>query len=301
MKQILTLTFLILFGNLVNAQEFQATITVNGERVQTNETQVFTEMQNAMQQFMTNQEWADDRFEDVEKIKLNIMVTLGNASDVSSQSYTADVQIQSIRPIYNSSFETPMLNFLDSKWQFTYNNSDRLVFTRGTYTSEVVALLSFYSYITLGMDYDSFSPKGGSIYYEKALEIANIAEQNGRAGWSAFGDKRDRFYLAKDFMDPQFENFRLFLYTYHRQGLDIFDERPDEARDNIIKGLNDLKAVKKSIPISVTMDVFLASKGAEIANLFSRATTEQADQVGRILLELDPAHAGIYKKLLKTQ
>ncbi|OHX68348.1 type IX secretion system protein PorD [Flammeovirga pacifica] len=298
MKSTLIFLSVLLLPLIGFSQEFNANITVNGERVQTNETQIFTELQNQLQQFMLNQEWTDDRFEDNEKIKLNIQITLGNNSDVTNQSYQADVQIQSTRPVYNASYESTLINFLDPKWSFTYNNSDRLVYTRGIYTTEIVSLLSFYSYIVLGMDYDSFSLLGGTQYYEKALEIANYSEQNGRPGWSAFGDKRDRYYLARDFMDPQFENFRKFLYTYHRLGLDIFNETPDEARLNIIQGLNQLKGVRKAIPISVTMDVFFAAKGGEIANIFAKGTKEQADEVGKILLELDPSRAQIYKKLL---
>ncbi|ANQ47751.1 DUF4835 family protein [Flammeovirga sp. MY04] len=299
MKQTFIFLSFLLLPFIGLSQEFNPTVTVNGDRVQTNETQVFTDLQNQLQQFMLNQEWTDDRFEDNEKIKLNIQITLGNNSDVPSQTYQADVQIQAIRPVYNASYETTMLNFIDPKWSFSYNNSDRLVYTRGIYTTEIVSLLSYYAYITLGMDYDSFALLGGSQFYEKALEIANYSEQNGRPGWSAFGDKRDRYYLARDFMDPQFENFRKFLYTYHRLGLDIFGESPDEARTNIIQGLNELKGVRRAIPISVTMDVFFAAKGAEIANMFSKATKEQADEVGRILLELDPTRAQIYKKLLR--
>ncbi|NLR90843.1 MULTISPECIES: type IX secretion system protein PorD [Flammeovirga] len=298
MKRVVVFFSLILFSFCGWSQEFQPTITVNGERVQTNETQIFTDLQNALQQFMQNQEWTDDRFEDNEKIKLNIQITLANTSDVTAQSYSADVQIQSIRPVYGTSFESSILNFLDNKWQFSYNDSDRLVYTRGVYTSEIVSLLSFYAYICLGMDYDSFGLNGGSQYYEKALEIANYSEQNGRPGWSAFGDKRDRYYIARDFMDPQFENFRKFLYTYHRQGLDIFSDDPNQARENILAGLNELKGVRKAIPISVTMDVFFAAKGAEITNLFAKATKEQADQVGKLLLELDPTRSQVYKKLL---
>lgn len=299
MKQLLTFIF---FGLIIGlegfSQELNTTVTVNGERVQTNETQIFTDLQTNMQSFMNNQEWTSDRYEDFEKIKLNILVTLGPSSDVSAQSYQADVQIQSLRPVYNASYETPTLNFLDSKWQFNYNTSDRMVYSKGIYSTEIVSLMSFYAYIVLGMDYDTFEMKGGSEFYEKAIEIANYSEQNGRPGWSSFGDKRDRYFLAKDFMDPQFELFREFLYNYHRQGLDIFEEKPEEARENILKGLNDLKVVRKNIPISVTMDVFFAAKGIEIANLFSKSTPELADQAGRLLLELDPSRASQYKKLL---
>ncbi|NME71652.1 type IX secretion system protein PorD [Flammeovirga aprica] len=298
MKQLLIFFLGLLIVSKNYAQEINATVTVNGERVQTAEKQVITDLQNNMQQFMNDQKWTNDKFDDVEKIKVNILVTLGSNTDIAGQNFTADVQIQSIRPVYGASFETPTLNFLDTKWQFNYNNSDRMVYSQGIYNSEIVALMSYYAYIVLGIDYDTFSPKGGSQYFEKALEIANYSEQNGRAGWSAFGDKRDRYYLARDFMDPQFEKFRAFLYTYHRQGLDIFEENPDEARTNILQGLNDLKIVKKNIPISVTMDVFFAAKGIEIANLFAKAPQELADQVGRILLELDPTRSSQYKKLL---
>ncbi|KXX72588.1 DUF4835 family protein [Flammeovirga sp. SJP92] len=298
MKQLLIFFFGLLIVSKNYAQEINATVTVNGERVQTAEKQVITDLQNNMQQFINGQEWTDDKFEDVEKIKLNLLVTLGSNSDVTAQSYTADVQIQSIRPVYGASFETTTLNFLDTKWQFNYNASDRMVYSKGIYSTEIVALMSYYSYIVLGIDYDTFSPKGGSKYYEKALEIANFSEQNGRAGWSAFGDKRDRFFLVRDFMDPQFEKFREFLYTYHRQGLDIFEENPEEARTNILKGLNDLKIVRKNIPISVTMDVFFAAKGIEMANLFAKAPSEMANEVGKLLLELDPTRSSQYKKLL---
>lgn len=298
--------FAIIFGlatfiqTQLQAQELQITLVVNGERVQTQEKQVFTEMQNTAEKFINNQEWTADKYEDIEKILGNIAITLDTDTDITKQSYKATVQIQSLRPVYGTDYETPLMSFIDNKWSFTYTSSDPLIYSDNTYSSELTSLLAYYAYIILGLDYDSFGMNGGTIFYEQAQNIANFSQQSGGEGWDRFGDKRDRIFLIEALMNPQYGPFREAIYEYHRLGMDTFESSPDEARKVILQALKKIQKVKKTVQISVLIDSFFDTKSAELINIFSKGDKEVIKEAAQVLIELHTQEASKYRKLLKN-
>ncbi|MEH0155872.1 DUF4835 family protein [Limibacter armeniacum] len=294
----LFLLVLLACCNIGWAQELDINVTVNGERVQTQEQQVFTDLQNAMEKFLLSQEWTTDTFEEFERIKSNIQVTLNSNTDINNQVYEANVQIQSLRPVYGTDYETPVMNYLDNKWLFSYRPSDPMIFSENTYSTELTSLMAYYSYLILALDYDTFSPKGGTPFYERALNIANYSQQSGGRGWDQLGDKRDRVFLIRDLTNPLFEPFREALYEYHRLGMDKFEENPDEARKVILSALRKIEQVRDAVPISITIDMFFDTKAPELINVFSQGDKTVIAEAVQLMIKLNPTNANKFRKLL---
>lgn len=298
MRNLLFVVLSLMISNAVVAQELNCTVKVNGDQVQTQERQVFTDMENAIQQFMNTQKWTDKEFEEEERIQCDILITLNKGSSIID--FGATVQIKSMRPIYGTEYESPLLSFFDNKWKFSYSPSQPLIFSENTYTTELTSLLAYYAYITIALDFDSFSQKGGNPYYERALNILNNSQSNGGAGWQGVGgDTRDRYWLVTNLNSPQFDDFRTGIYEYHRLAMDAFADDPDAARQQIVTVLKRMKRVRDQQPTSVTLNNFFDAKALEMANIFSRASDTMKQEAVDLLIGLDPTNAGVYRKILK--
>ncbi|PWJ42811.1 type IX secretion system protein PorD [Sediminitomix flava] len=298
MRILLPIIFFI-FPFISFAQEINSTVMLNKDRVQTQETQVLDDLQKNIEKFINQQKWTKDSFKEVERIKLNIQLTLKAETNPQSNYFAADVQVQSSRPIFGSDYESVVLAFLDSKWNFSYNESDRLIYNANIYQSELVGLISYYVYMALGMDYDTFKRNGGTDYYLQAQKIMNQAQNSGGAGWSAFGDKRDRYFLVENILDPQFSSFRIALYEYYRLGMDKFSEDPKEARAKILGALQKIENAKKNKSISILIDLFFEAKQNELVQIFSQGDPEIAKDAAELLMQLNPANANKYRKLIQ--
>ena len=299
MKNIfLLLVFALFLPISMYAQELECNIQINSDQVQTQEQQVFTDMQNAIQQFMNTTKWTDEEFEEHERIKCDILITLNKGTSITN--FGAVVQIKSIRPVYGTTYESPVINFFDNKWAFTYAPSQPLIFSENTYSTELTSLLAYYAYMIIAIDFDSFSEKGGSPYYQRALNILNNSQTGGRPGWSAIGgDTRDRYWLITNLNSPQFEDFRKAIYKYHRLALDTMTENPEEARKEVLEVLQLIKKVRDQQPTSVTINAFFDAKSVEIANLFTQADEATRAKAVELLVQLDPANSAMYRKLNK--
>ncbi|GAA4820302.1 DUF4835 family protein [Algivirga pacifica] len=280
------------------AQELQVDVSMNGDRVQTQERQLITGLEKTIKDFMNKQEWSSDDFEDFERIKLNMQINLTANSSPAEQNYEADVQLLSVRPVYRTDYESPLFNYLDNDWRFSFGPSDPLVYTNNVYSTELVSLMSFYAYLVMGLDYDTFSMEGGTPFYVKAQEIANYSQQSGGKGWNLFGEKQDRIYLIDNVLSPQFKPFRAALYEYHRLGLDTFEEDPDNSRKVILQALKKIQGVRKNVLISIMLDSFFRAKSSELLNIFSQGDAAVIEEAVNILVEVDPSNANKYRKLM---
>jgi hypothetical protein len=299
MKTIFLLSFFVFQTILLNAQELLCNVVVNDQQVQTQERQIFREMEKAIANFMNNTEWTKDKFSQEERISCNILITLLSSSNVTSGKYVANMQLKTERPIFGTDYLSPVINYLDSKFSFEYNLSQPLIFSENAYTTELTSLLAYYAYIILALDYDTFSPKGGNPYLERALNILNNSQQAGGQGWSSFGDTRDRYWLLDNLNSPQFADFRQALYEYHRLGMDTFDQDNEAARKVILESLKKMRKVKETVPQTVTMAAFFVAKVNEILNIFSRASLQERTTAVEQLVILDPINADNYRKLTK--
>ena len=210
---------------------------------------------------------------------------------------TGELQVQSLRPVYNSSYTTTLLNFKDTKIDFTYQENEPLVFSETTMESNLTAILNFYAYLILALDFDSFSPFGGDYYFEKAAEVVQMAQSSGEKGWKAFEDTKNRSAVLIAYTDNATKALRSLSYTYHRKGLDEMALSVDKGRAAVTSALEELKKVYDVAPMSVGLSMFKDAKLDELTNIYSKAGTTEKDKVYELLYPIYPTEGQRLKKI----
>lgn len=198
-------------------------------------------MERAFANFLNTRKWTNDSFKNYEKINGTLFLNITKMPSIGN--FTANAQITSARPVYNTNYESVLLNFADREWEFEYIESMPLEYNDNTYISNLTSMLAFYAYIVLGMDYDSFAELGGTPYFQKALTVVNNAQPSNRPGWQALGSNRNRYALIENLNNPQMVELRKNTYRYHRLALDTFDKNPDQSRGIVLDVLKHLKTV----------------------------------------------------------
>ena len=282
------------------SQELNFTVTINSERARIQNTDVFSQMKTSFEQFLNGRSWTTDEFRPEERIKGNLLITINDVPQVGT--YTATVQIQTVRPVYGTNYESLVFNFADRSWSFDYQDSQPLEFNRFTYLNNISSLLAFYAHIALGLDYDTFESRGGNEFFAAANDIVNNAQQSGRPGWiQSSSDRRNRYALNNDiYTSSVFSVIRDAYYLYHRQGLDILQIRPDEAYENMLEALRILAEANKTQPNGIFVISFMDAKSDEITSIMKNASLEVRTEIVELLLEVDPNNARKYNELLKS-
>lgn len=300
MKKCLLLFLFASFFSSSFAQELNFTVIINSERARIQNTDIFDQMKTNFEQFLNGRSWTDDEFRPEERIKGNLLITINDVPQVGS--YNATVQIQTVRPIYGTNYESLLFNFADRTWNFTYLDSQPLEFNRFTFLNNISSLLAFYAYIALGIDYDSFENQGGSTFFEIANDIVNNAQQSGSAGWTqSTSDRRNRYWLINDiYASSVFSKIRDAYYLYHRQGLDILQIQPDQAYSNMLEAIRLVAEANTTQPNGIFTISFMDAKSDEIAQVLKNASFEVRTEAVELLLEVDPNNARKYNDLLKS-
>ncbi len=279
-----------------HSQELLCEINMNAAGVQSVDPRVLTDMKRAIKDFMNQRRWTNDNFKTEERIKCTIALSLNGTVG----NYTATAQIIASRPVYGTSYETKLLNFLDKEWAFQYVEGQPLDFQPGTFTNNLTSLLAYYAYIIIGLDYDSFSKLGGKNYYQLAQQVGQNAVQGGLKGWNQFDGTNTRFFLLENLMSQQFASFRESLYEYHRKGLDTYSEKPDDTRPILLETLRRLKVAFEQRPTSIFVKTFIDMKSPEFVKVLKESTKpEQKQEAYNLLLFLDPQNTESYADLLK--
>lgn len=264
------------------AQELNARITINSDKVQSTNKQVFKTLQDALNDFVNNKKWTDATFAMNERIDCSMTLIINEM--VSDNSFKGEIQVQARRPVYNSSYTTTLLNYRDTELSFDYTEFEPLEYTENTLNSNLIATVVFYIYTILGLDFDSFSPKGGTAFLEQAMQIVSLAQaQPTWTGWKAFENDRNRHALATALTDNTSELFRDMWYNYHRKGLDEMAANPDRGRTTIIGLLPVLEQVKSARPTSPLLQMFADSKLDEVVLIYSKATTQEKQEGYKML------------------
>ena len=280
------------------AQELNARITINSDKVQSTNKQVFKTLQDALNDFVNNKKWTDATFAMNERIDCSMTLIINEM--VSDNSFKGEIQVQARRPVYNSSYTTTLLNYRDTELSFDYTEFEPLEYTENTLNSNLIATVVFYIYTILGLDFDSFSPKGGTAFFEQAMQIVSLAQaQPTWTGWKAFENDRNRHALATALTDNTSELFRDMWYNYHRKGLDEMAANPDRGRTTIISALPALQEVKKARPTSVLLQMFADAKLDEIIAIYSKAITQERQEGYKMLFEIYPAQSTRLEELQK--
>lgn len=299
-KYLLTVSFsLFLACSSAFAQELQCEVLINDDQVTVTDKRVFQNMQREIFNFMNNQRWTSTLYKNEERIQARILITITEVPTIGN--YKATVQILSARPVYGTGYETSVLSFFDKDWVFEYNDAQPLQFSENSYTSQLASLLTFYAYLIIGLDNDSFARLGGSAMYDRAINVLNnVTSQNsGSPGWQAFEDTRNRYWLLTNLRDPQIEPFRTAVYNYFRQGMDLFATKPADARTNILNAIKSIQQVAQRRPGTAIIRSFFDAKSDEIFSVFKGGNSSEKQTVYAILSELDPTNINKYQGLLQ--
>lgn len=286
-KQLL-LFLLCCFSISVFGQELNCYVEINAEQVKQSNKQVFNTLKSGVSDFINKTRWTNKVAAPNEKLDCSVFIRI---KEFSGQEFLAEIQIQSSRPVYNSTYNAPVFNFKDEQFRFTYVEYQDLTYNPYTFNSNLLSVLSFYVYTILGMDADTFSPEGGTPFYQEAQKVMNLAQGNGFKGWDSSDGTVSRFRLIDDLLTNTFSGYRRTLYEYHRNGLDLLTDNPRKAKENIAKSLGNLEEMNNSRPNSLLLRVFFDAKADEINSVFSEGPP--IDLVGTIntLNKLAPAYA----------
>jgi hypothetical protein len=287
----------LLTSELLTAQELNCTVNINSTQVQTSDRGIFRDMKQAIEQFMNQRKWTNDNYKVHEKINCSMLITITKMPSIGN--FTASVQVQSARPVFNTSYSSLVFNFADREWEFDYIESQPLEYNDNTYTSSLTSLLAVYAYLILGIDYDTFSELGGTPYFQRAQLVVQNARQSNRPGWEAQGSTRNRYWIVENFNNNQMTDIRKALYSYHRLGLDTYETDPEKTRDTILKGLRDIKKVRDINPNSILVVSFFDAKGKELANIFSEGNLPPRREAYDIITYIDPSNRSAYEKIIK--
>lgn len=260
------LLFAFVFAAMANAQELNCTVTVNAEQVGATNNQVFKTLQSSLNDFVNRTDWTGQGYQAKERINCSMFI---NVTTANSNQFSATIQVQSARPVFNSSYSSPVFNFNDKDFNFEYNEYQNLTFNPTSYDSNLISVLAFYSYIIIAMDADTFSPMGGTSYFEIAQDIANVAQQGGAKGWSQADGMQNRYFLINDILAPTFSPFRQAMYEYHFGGLDKMAQDTKAGKEGVKTALATLGEIYSVRPNAFLTRIFFDAKSDEIVSIFS--------------------------------
>lgn len=295
-KKIVLILLLLGFGKL-QAQELNARVTLLAPQVSNISKPTLDALQKTIRDFLNNNKFSNDSYKPQERIDCSFVITI-NSWDGGS-GYTAEAQIQSSRPVFNSSYNSTLLNMSDKNFDFSFNDGATIDFSDQNYISNISALLTYYAYTIIGMDKDSFSKMGGTPFYKKAQNIINLAQASGNTGWRAADGLRNRFWFNENVLNPIFAELRNFIYTYHLSGLDQLTDN-DKGLMQIVAALPALQQMDKQKLGSIFPNVYFAAKAEEVTNVLSKLNGQERMKAYNMLAEIDPANIGKYEGLKKN-
>lgn len=288
----------IVQGKLI-AQELRCNISISAQKIQGANRTVFETMQSDLYEFMNNRKWTDHKFAMDERIECSFFINLDE--QISSDEFKGTIQVQARRPVFNSSYESILLNIKDNDFDAKYIEYQTLEFNETSNKDNLTNILAYYAYIILGMDYDSFSPEGGTEFFQKAQTIVNNSQSAREKGWKAYESERNRYWLVENILNKSYSGFRSCTYQYHRQGLDIMFDKSPEGRGAIAESLKSIQKVFRSRPSLYILQVFFDAKSDELVNVFSKSFPDEKNRVSILLNECDPSNGTKYEKILKSE
>ncbi len=296
MNRFLLLLLACLGFQMLQAQELKVSVKINIQKLQTVDPKVFATLETTIDEFLNSQKWTEDIFEPEERINCNFLLTI--QEELSPTTFKADLAIQASRPVYGSDYETPILNHIDRDVTFAYEQYQPVVFSKNSYNDNLSAVLSFYVYIILGLDYDTFSLYGGEEYLRTAQEILNNIPQSAAAanpGWQSLDANQNRFWMIENLLSPRVRDYRQAMYEYHRQGLDLMHDDVNTGRAIMIGALEKVRSVNQAYPNSMIIQMFANAKSSELVEIFKRGTIQEKNRFIQIMTKVDAPNSGRYR------
>ena len=298
-KYFLILGLWLLTSLVVNAQEINCTVTINSDQIEGSNKQVFETLKTAIEEYMNQNRWTTMVYADKEKIEASMLLVVKAYED---NMFVCEMTLQSRRPVYGTSYTTPLLNFKDNAFNFTYQEFDRIDWQQNQFTTNLTAMLAYYCYLIIGHDQDSFQRLGGTPYFQACEDIVNTCqsasmENSEQKGWLAFDSNRNRYALINNLLDEAFKKYRNYYYEYHRLGLDEMSNNVTNGRARIAEGMPVLKEAYRARPATYVINTFLDAKSDELVDIFSKGTDKEKKAVYELLMDIDPTRQNTYDRI----
>lgn len=294
MNKILLILGLFFCVSFVSAQELNCEVIVNAEQTGQSNLTVFKTLQSSLSEFINKTTWTGATYQNQERINCSIFI---NITSFDNESFTGTIQVQSSRPVFGSTLISPVFNFNDEQFTFTYREFEPLNYSENSYSSNLVSVISFYAYTILGLDADTFKQEGGTAFYEEANRIVTTAQQGNSTGWRGSDGNRSRYRLNADLLSNAFLGYRTTLYQYHRLGLDTMHNDVASGKETIAASILNLKKMSDSRPSSLLMRVFFDAKAQEIEQVFSGGPSIPVKDLKEALNRIAPLYAENWTKL----
>lgn len=294
MKNSIYFCFLFLFTNVIFAQELNCTVQIIADKVPQTNKQVFTTLKSAMTDFMNNTQFTPINFSREERIECNLILVV---ETFENNVISGSLQVLSTRPVYDSNYNTQILNFKDNQVTFRYIEFEPLTYSENNFNGDLVGIMSFYANLMIGLDSDSFEKLSGSQYLQKANNFVLLAQQSGSVGWKSSEKTINRYHLINDILSNQFVSYRESLYDYHRLGMDQMISKPAESKVAIYDAIAKLESNHRIRPNAIPTRVFFDTKGDEIVSIFSAGPEFKKQQVVDLLNKVYPFLSGKWNKI----
>lgn len=303
LKKIFVVAVLIITVQSAVAQEIQARLTVMSQKVSTQiDKKIFNTLQTTLTNFINNRKWTSDVVSPNEKIQCNFLLNIDQV--LGNNIYKASLTVQAARPVHSTTYDSPLINFIDDNVIFRYQEFQPIEFNENRVqgndpvAANLPAVFAYYVNLILGFDYASFSLRGGDVYFQKAWNIVNNAPESGDVkGWKSFESLRNRYWLAENLNNNRFALIHDVIYAYYRNGLDVFYSNEEDGRKGIMTSLNSLNSLNTENPNSMLMQFFFQGKSSELVKIFSKATGDMKSRARDILSKLDITNAAAYKEI----
>ncbi len=307
-RLLLAISLLICLGTAGSqAQELNCTVTVNSDQIQGTNKSIFNTLQQAISEYVNQNRWTSLNFAENERIECSMTLIVSSVND--DNYFTAEMLVQSRRPVFNTSYSTPLINMRDKNFNFQYSEYDRLDYQEGVFTNNLTAMLGYYCYLIIGFDLDTYSRLGGTPCFQQCESIAMSAQtqtmQEGELiGWgiaakAGSGRNKNRYALSNNLMDEAFKPLRNYFYEYHRLGLDMMTANVANARAKIAEGLPVVREANKARPNTYLVPVWMDAKADELTNIFSKATDSEKKSAYDILTAIDPTRQNLYESITR--
>jgi len=291
-KYLSILVLLIAFTSW--SQELNCNVVVNAQQTGNENVQVFKTLERQLREFVNNTQWTNKSYKNQERIDCSMVITI---TSYDTDVFQGTLQVQSTRPVFGSTYGTPIYNYNDKDFNFQYLEFQNFVYNENQFESNLVSMIAFHVYMILGLDGDSFASNGGQEYFKQAQTILNYSQQNNAKGWQLSDGQQTRFVLIDNMLSPTFKEFRAVMYQYHRDGMDAMSEKPKEGKQAIAKSMLGLQALNNRRPNSYLMRVFFDAKADEIQQIFAGGPTVNISELVSILTKVAPMHASKWREI----
>ncbi|HRW97758.1 MAG TPA: DUF4835 family protein [Bacteroidales bacterium] len=294
----LSLLMIFLLSPALSAQEFFCSVQVSAPQVQQTNREKFQELRQGLYELINERRWTDYVMTRNERIECTIAITI--TEEISSDQFRGKINIVLKRPVFGTSYNTTMFNYMDDKFEFQWQEGQAIEYIDNTFSSNLTSTIAFYLYLFLGLDFDSFQMMGGTPYLDKAQQIVSSAQGAREPGWKSFESMRNRYWLAENLTNSSYSNVRKFMYQYHRLGLDLMQDNMERGRQGVLTALETLQRAHREKPNLFIMQLILDAKRDEFINIFSQAAAPDKTKAANILKEIDPSKASEYDRIMKS-